>query len=1277
MLKSLVSLLVFLTVSALQAQPLVKEKKYPSLLWEISGRGMKKPSYLIGTMHVSSKLAFHLPDSFYIALRGAQVVALETNPDTWQEDMSRYDLDGNDYSGDGSFYDAYTSMPADYLSINTLRYFKYDIKIEKALASNPSVINNLLYRSYGNGASDFEEDTYLDMYIFQCGKKWSKTVCGVENYGESMRLMAEAYKDAARDKTKKDRSFGDWDDDYSTDKLQEAYRMGNLDLLDSINKYNSFSAAFDEKFLYRRNEIQARSIDSILRSGKSLFVGVGAAHLPGDRGVIEWLRKMGYRLRPVKMGERASREKDLVDKIRVPVNFNTQTADDSFFSVDIPGKFYQNGDAAAAGQLQYADMSNGSYYMVTRILTHAWLWGQGADEVAATIDSLLYENIPGKIISKTKIIRNGYKGFDIMNRTRRGDLQRYHIFITPFEVIVFKMSGNGDYIKSGPEADKFFGSIRFREYTAGNGDPAGAWKKYAPVFGGFAAEFPHEPLAANDGNRIWDATDPVSATHYRVIRTDIHNYHFLGEDTFDLGLLDESFRSSAFIDSTLDRRPFQYQGYPALDVKYRDQSGALILARYIIRGPHYYTLLTRGPAETSGMLRFLNSFSIRPFVYGDPRPRRDTSLYFTVNSPVFPEPQKIRLNIPRYGWSTIDDEETESEEDQLEGGTYRSKTVANDSTGEKIFISFFRSPRYYYTRDSAALEKDQKSSYFADTSLIYRRQLKTEWPDKTKVWEAIVTDTGSSRTLWTKVMYRNGIGFALGTESDTLSVPSAFIKSFFETFRPFDSLRGVNPFEKKSALFFADLMSTDSVLHNRALKHIDEVALDSADLPALKAAISALNWKEKKYLDTKTALIGKLGRMATPAAADYLKQLYYNLDDTVQLQYTALENLLRHKNAYAYGLFRDIIAAEPPVLDYPAADYVSEHISRITDMTGKDYSNGRFLDNLFDSLELTRTILPVLLPLLNLDDYENSILRLLAKLVEKKLVGPADYSAYEGRFLLAAKQELKKQSIAEKKRSIEKAEESKTDKKKSPYTYDDDEKDAGNTDLGLYATLLLPFEKSNPSVMPLIGQMLRSDDKQLRYATLLLLIKNDKPVPDSLLYGFAAMDDYRYELYTDLKSSGRLKYFPARYNNHFDLGRSELMNESSYNKPDTLVYLERRQTSIRYRQGFVYFYKYKSKKDDLAWKLAWVGLVPLDSGQYQFEDSLQTEDAGSRSSLFEYTAYQPHHVTELSDIKIKEELPLSAQLEKALRKILYSRRKSAKEFYTNENDRPGIPDYTD
>ncbi len=81
-INALLSLLLFCTVSvSAQKKPAAK---YPSLLWEITGNGLTKPSYLFGTMHVSSKMVFHLSDSFYLALKSVDVVALELNPDTWQ-----------------------------------------------------------------------------------------------------------------------------------------------------------------------------------------------------------------------------------------------------------------------------------------------------------------------------------------------------------------------------------------------------------------------------------------------------------------------------------------------------------------------------------------------------------------------------------------------------------------------------------------------------------------------------------------------------------------------------------------------------------------------------------------------------------------------------------------------------------------------------------------------------------------------------------------------------------------------------------------------------------------------------------------------------------------------------------------------------------------------------------------------------------------------------------------------------------------------------------------
>ncbi|HUR64731.1 MAG TPA: TraB/GumN family protein [Chitinophagaceae bacterium] len=1274
MKRFLILILQFVFLFQSNAQLEIRSNKYPSLLWEISGKGMKKPSYLIGTMHVSSKLAFNLPDSFYMAIRGADVVALETNPETWQEDMSKYDIGGDGFSAYKTRYENYSSVPSDYLSINTLKFYKYDKKIERALYSNPSAINNLLYRSYGNESSDFEEDTYLDMYIFQCGKKWGKKIAGVENYSESMRLMAEAYKDAAKDKNRKDRSYGDWEDAYSSDKLQEAYRRGNLDLLDSINKYNSFSAAFDEKFLYRRNEIQANSIDSILRKGSSLFVGVGAAHLPNERGVIELLRSKGYKLRPVKMGERASKEKDLVDKVRVPVIFRTETADDGLFKVDIPGQFHQFGDDAALDQQQYADMANGSYYLVTRIMTNAWMWSHTTNDVYRVVDSLLYENVPGKIISKTAITRNGYKGFDVVNRTRRGDIQRYHIFITPYEIIFFKMGGNGDYVKNGPEATKFFGSIWLKEFKQGEATITPA-KKYSPAYGGFAVDMPHEPYMGNDGSWIFDATAPSGDLHYRVIKTTIHNYHFAGEDTFDLGLMDESFMASEFIDTQLSRHHFNYRGYPALDGKYRDKSGNIYYTRFLIQGPHYYSLIVKGKQETGALAAFLNSFEIKPFVYGPVKLQKDTALYYSVVTSYYPQEGKIKLDIPRSSWgSTGDDGEEQSEKDLLEAGVYRNKVISNDSTGEKVFLSFFRSSRYHYIKDSLALERDDLASFFSDTTVIYKMRKKTALANRTKVWEAVITDTGSSRTLWTKVFYKKGMGFTIATESDSLSQPSSFIRSFFETFTPVDSLKGTNPFEKKSTLFFSDLNSPDSTLHKMALRQISDITLDAGDLPQVKKAIASINWEEKKYLEAKKEFINKLGIMDSPEVADYLGQLYYSLDDTVDLQYAVLENLLQQRTKHAYGIFRDIINTEPPVLISAATDYSATYYPDMAEKYFGKYfiKNGKFLDELSDSLELTRTILPELLPLVNLQDYKSTIMNLLSHMIDSNLVQPKDYEAYFSKFLVEAKQELKKQSIAEKKRAITKAEESKTGDKKPSYLLTE-EKDDGNADLSLYANLLLPFQDNNSAVRTVIQQMLRSGDKRLKYNTFLLLLQKNKPYPDTLLSWFAAMNDYRYELYRDLKQQNKLQLFPSKYNNQPDLAQSALLKAAAYEKPDTLVFLQKLKTAYKDRSGFIYFYKYKAKKDDLGWKLATVGILPKDTTKFEFDGDKENFQPGYSSLMADYAPQNWYDFTGFSETRLIEDQPLTQQLNLALKKMLYSRRESAREFYKND-ERSGTPD---
>src|SRR5215469_3422027 len=428
-------------------------KKYPALLWEITGNGLKKPSYLFGTMHVSSKLVFHLSDSFYLDIRNADVVALELDPQLWQDQLFRFE----NLQSNLRFYTQ--GAPNDFINEQSFRLDKYEDQLKSALSDEPTVINGLLYRTYRSQA-DFEEDTYLDLYIYQTGRKLGKQATGVENYFQTERLIMEAAQDMMKDKRKR---APDTDGESAYDierKTQEAYRKGDLDLLDSLERLMEPSESYMEKFLYRRNEIQAASIDSIVQR-HSLFVGVGAAHLPGKRGVIELLRKKGYTLRPVMMPDQDAIRRDDIDKIKVPVTFSTSSAADGSFSVQVPGKLYRRSDGRLSDSWQYADMGNGAYYMIGRVRTNAGFLGQREETVLKKVDSLLYENVPGKILKKAPVTRSGYSGYDITARTRRGDIQRYNILVTPGEVWVFKMSGTNNYVE-GPEAEAFFNSIRIR-----------------------------------------------------------------------------------------------------------------------------------------------------------------------------------------------------------------------------------------------------------------------------------------------------------------------------------------------------------------------------------------------------------------------------------------------------------------------------------------------------------------------------------------------------------------------------------------------------------------------------------------------------------------------------------------------------------------------------------------------------------------------------------------------------------------------------------------------
>lgn len=1209
-----ITCLIFLLATSANARQKDKDK-YPSLLWQITGNGLTKPSYLFGTMHVSSKLAFHLSDSFYYALKSVDAVALELNPESWQPQMVRLnDLNQN--------YTSYVQPSGnDYLTENSFRITKYDDYLKSALSSEPPVVNSLLYRSYQTKA-DFEEDTFLDLYIFQTGRKLGKAPAGVEDYYESEKLVLEAYADMAKEKKKKEVDLDGETMGSLVEKMQNAYRRGDLDLMDSLDIMMESSMAFREKFLYKRNEIQANSIDSIIKT-RSLFAGVGAAHLPGDRGVINLLRKMGYTLRPIKMSDRDALQKDKIDRLKVKVNFTTQYAPDGMYTVDAPGQLYiLRNNYLPLERSQFADMNNGSYYLVTRIKTYASFTGQSSSDIEKKIDSVLYENIPGKMLTKALIQKNGYNGYDITNRTRRGDLQRYQIFITPFEIIMFKMSGKNDYV-AGEEGTHFFESIHLRREDS---IPV----VFSPAQKGFSIRLPQNAHQYYDGvlQERWEyeAEDRTNGDAYLIFRKSLYNYNFIEEDSFDLRLVEESFRSPDYFDKQLSRKQTSINGLPALLVRELLRNGQYVNAAYILRGSNYYVFAKRTKNVKDTSFDFINSLKWQNFAYAKPTVFVDSFLHYRINSPVKPQiDEGIRKLIEQ---SAQDANNGNNSSGYI---SYWLKTknamIKSDSTGEMISVEVQEYPKYYFIDDSAKFWKNTVNDLIGKNDLVIRSKAALEMPDGIQGYFITLQDTGSARIIERMLLLKNNYLYTVSSLTDTVSGKSDFVNTVFSSFMPVRTDSAYEPYRIKLESFFSDLFSPDSALHKKSQQAIASVFYGPRGVPYINRAIDRLNVTDKDYFDSKAKLIAELGYIRDSITDDipnHLKQLYEKTADTALFQNEVIKALARLKTAHSYKVLKDIMLQDPPIFSDDA-----------------DYS--AVFNNLEDSLALSARLFPELLKLSTLNDYKAPVNELLVMLVDSGFIKAKNYRDYLSTIYIDAKVAQKKQKAAD---EITMQEEL----KKAQDSNDDDEVSRdysnGKNEYGLndYAVLLMPFFEKDKNVQAYFSKLLQSKDDYVKMNTAILLLRNKKDVPDSVFSSIVKNEKLISELYEALEQINFLQKFPAAYKNQLALARSYLLAESNYATMDSLVLLGKDTASLKGETGVVYLFKYRVKKTD-DWKLGISGLQPLD-----------TAKINSNSDL-----------TVLTDKKYKEYEPLKTQVQLPLKKALYSFHKSARNFFGSEN----------
>lgn len=1142
--------------------------KYPSLLWEISKKGDPKKSYLFGTMHVSSKMVFHLSDSFYLGIKQSDVVAIELDPLEWQDQLYRYEEEVQNYQ-------VYQNATADnFIRPFHLSFPAFKPQIKSALKEEPSISNGLLYRNY-QGNENFEENTYLDLYIYQTARKLGKQTTGVEHYRRTQEVILQAKADQINEEivesnqTKKEEEDREVGRTEAYGKINEAYRKGDLDLLDSMETIVSESKAYNEKFLYLRNEIQAASMDSIMKSGKKLFVGVGAAHLAGERGVIEILRRMGYTLRPIYMVNRDAAQKDQIDKIKAPVTLAEYAVPELGIAAQMPGPFYRRTDNRAYQTYQYSDMSNGVYYLLSRVPYYSVITDLNKNKVIETIDSLLYENIPGKIISKTKITRGVFSGFDIVNKTRKGDSQRYQILVSPFEVFVFKVNGPDQYT-SGAEVTKFFNSIKLPQYSAEN-------------------ELPNKPksksiLTQINKPKYWGDyfkgyqigmvdTANSKASLQMTFRLDQHD--LIEEDSFSLAILAFNFEQVPIIKKELSRSFTMTPSGGLLKVSYETTDGNKLYAQYVATGG-YFSFYVENQPELSGLIP--SSKLVGLTSSEKPTWFIDSSLLFKVKTSYYPKTEQRTQDLMAAEKDLINKREYGSQFQTV----YKNASFMDRSLKSGIFVTAIDFKGEYYNKDSTKFWKQYFWDPFAPNSLIYQK-VDTFWSNRmVSGFDLVLRDTASQKAIRKKVVLNGNRMVVVSTDFDANAGLDEAQLEFFNSFELLPRIDSVSIFKSPMERWYADFSSSDSLLALKARKAINDTYFGKTGWTFLKKAIETGTRDKKEYVATKEQLIRELGYIKDSTSlvqrVQYLQELYDANADTTRYQNAVLQALANMDEKLAVTTFLKLIVNDPPVFE-----------------ENNEYEE--LFSPFEDSLKLATLLFPEINKLISIESYKEPILDLLVTIKDSGLYKP-EYSPELTKMIFDAKIELKK--------AVNTVQNEQIDAASSNVDFYGSRKST-HPDLEKYFTLLAPYYKENAQVQKIFATAFKFPVGSTRTKALLELIGQGVPVDHALLINTEKNQKERKKLYEGLYVLKQLDCMSPEYKSENRLLETALVSELEIDSLSEIEVIKKQWVQSKTDSGWFYILKYR-KTEKGPWRIAGFGLLDFSRNHLDMDFTHKPEE---------------------------------------------------------------------
>lgn len=269
-----------------------------TVLWEVSGKGLRSPSYLFGTIHAICAEDLTISEPLKSRLSVSQQLYLELDFDDpslspgMQQMMNMQEMM---FMQDDTTLESLLSE-SDYKLVD--RYFTDSLGLPLALMKNvkPFFLTSLMLPSVLDCPPASWETSLTEL-----AKAQGTEVKGLETVEEQLSFFDKIpYKDQAAMLVESLRDAGSSKEEFGN--LVALYKQGDIEALQAVvTSQASGLGKYDQLLVTERNKRWVPLMEKAARE-KPTFFAVGAGHLGGTNGMIRLLRKAGYTVKPVMEG---------------------------------------------------------------------------------------------------------------------------------------------------------------------------------------------------------------------------------------------------------------------------------------------------------------------------------------------------------------------------------------------------------------------------------------------------------------------------------------------------------------------------------------------------------------------------------------------------------------------------------------------------------------------------------------------------------------------------------------------------------------------------------------------------------------------------------------------------------------------------------------------------------------------------------------------------------------------------------------------------------------